>query len=106
MMSANFLSKGITLLTAETGEKGLALARNKEVDLIILDVILPKMKGREVCQKLKEDSGTKDIPIIFLTVKHSTDDVQAEFEAGAVSHLTKPVDFQVLYKEITKLLGL
>lgn len=105
MMSANFQSKGITLLTAETGEKGLALARNKEVDLIILDVILPKMKGREVCQRLKEDNRTKDIPIIFLTVKHSADDVQAEFEAGAVSHLTKPVDFSVLYKEISKILG-
>ena len=105
MMSAHFVSKGITLLIAETGEKGLALAKSKDVDLIILDVILPKMKGREVCQQLKEDSRTKDIPIIFLTVKDSPDDIRAELEAGAVSHLTKPVDFQNLYKEIKKILG-
>jgi CheY-like chemotaxis protein len=106
MLTVNFLSKGMTLLVAETGEKGLILAKNKDVDLIILDVILPKMKGREVCQRLKEDSQTKDIPIIFLTVKDSPDDIQAELEAGAVSHLTKPVDFQQLYQQIKKILGL
>ena len=105
MMGTNFLSKGMTLLTAESGEKGLEIAACKNVDLIILDVILPRMKGREVCSRLKENSRTRDIPIIFLTVKDSPDDIRAELEAGAVSHLTKPVSFPELYQEIKKILG-
>jgi CheY-like chemotaxis protein len=105
MMGRNFFQKGITLLTAESGERGLSIAQRNKLDLIILDVILPGMKGREVCQRLKEDSRTRDIPIMFLTVKDSHDDIQAEMDAGAVSHLTKPVDFPALYKEIRKILG-
>jgi putative two-component system response regulator len=93
------------LLTADTGERGLVMAQREKLDLIVLDVILPKMKGREVCQRLKENSRTKDIPIIFLTVQNSPDDIQAEMDAGAVSHLTKPVDFPTVYKEITKVLS-
>ena len=105
MLTRSFLQHGIVLLTADTGERGLAVAQREKLDLIILDVILPKMKGREVCQRLKEDSRTKDIPIIFLTVQNSPEDIQAEMDAGAVSHLTKPVDFPAVYKEITKILG-
>ncbi|MDP2653712.1 MAG: response regulator [Candidatus Omnitrophota bacterium] len=105
MVSSDFFRRGVTVLVASSGERGIEMARAQKPDLIVLDVILPGMKGREVCLSLKEDPKTKDIPVIFLTVKDSPDDIHAEFEAGAVSHLTKPVDLKKLYLEIQKILG-
>lgn len=101
----HFFSWGIIALTAETGEEGMAAARRHRPDLIILDVILPKMKGRAVCAALKEDALTQDIPVIFLTYKNSPDDVYAEMAAGAIVHIQKPVDFNLLYREIQNILG-
>lgn len=86
------MTNGYSVLTALTGEEGLQIAFVQKPDLIILDVILPGMKGREVCRKLKADSRTRNIPVVFLTSKDSPDDVRAEKEAGAVAHLTKPIN--------------
>ncbi len=99
------LSKGFSILTASTGEKGLEIARDQKPDLIILDVILPGIKGRDLCARLKEDSETMDIPIIFLSAKDSPDDVRAELEAGALAHLMKPIDPVLLFTEVKKILG-
>ncbi|MCX5681128.1 MAG: response regulator [Candidatus Omnitrophica bacterium] len=97
-------AKGYTVLSAVTGEGGLHIAQNKPVDLILLDVILPKIKGREVCARLKENKKTKDIPIIFLTAKNSSDDIKAELAAGAVSHITKPFSLTELISQVSKVL--
>ena len=94
------LPSGYSVLTATTGERGLQIAKTQKPDLIILDVILPGIKGRELCRLLKEDPEIKDIPVIFLTAKDSPDDIDAEMAAGAVSHLTKPVDAKILLEEI------
>ena len=99
------LPAGYSVLTATTGERGLQTAKNQKPDLILLDVILPGVKGRELCSMLKSDSETKDIPVIFLTAKDSPDDIDAEIAAGAISHLTKPVDGKLLLGEIKKILG-
>ena len=99
------LTNGYSVLTATTGEKGIQIARRQKPDLIVLDVILPGIKGRQVCQKLKEDSATHTIPVIFLTAKDSPDDVKAELAAGAISHITKPFSNQKLLDEIKKALG-
>ena len=105
VIRAGLMFNGYDAYTAATGEKGLQLAKKKKPNLIILDVILPGIKGREVCARLKEDSETKDIPVIFLTAKDSPDDVKAELEVGAISHLTKPINTQQLIAEIRKILG-
>ncbi len=105
MIRANLINHGMNVLTADTGEKGLELAQKKDPDLIILDVILPGMKGREVCSRLKQDQRTSKIPIMFLTAKDSPDDIKAEMDAGALMHLTKPVNPQELFSEIKKILG-
>ena len=105
MINKNFFAWGILPLTAENGEEGMKLACKHKPDLIILDVILPKMKGRAVCSTLKEDAATRDIPVIFLTAKNSPDDVRAELEAGAITHIQKPIDFHLLHQEIQKILG-
>lgn len=94
------LNNGYSVLTAATGEQGLQVAKLQAPDLILLDVILPGIKGREVCSILKESDQTKNIPVIFLTAKNSPDDVDAEMAAGGTSHLTKPVNTKLLLIEI------
>jgi len=105
LLETNFRRYGIFVISAETGERGLAMAEKHNPDLIILDVILPKMKGRAVCAQLKANPATKDIPVIFLTAKNSMADVEAEMEVGAHAHITKPVDFKDLFSQVKKILS-
>ena len=106
VLRANLMSHGFSVITADTGEKGLQLAGKKKPDLIILDVLLPGIKGREVCAKIKKNKLTSRIPVLFLTAKDSPDDVKAEMAAGALGHLTKPVDPKELIAEIKNILYL
>ena len=84
-------SHGYSVLAAYKGEDGLHMAKFQKPDLILLDVLLPGIKGREVCRRLKDDPQTKHIPVIFITAKDSQDDIEAEMNAGGEAHLTKPV---------------
>lgn len=105
MIRPILMSEGYSVLSAETGEIGLQIAETQKPDLILLDVILPGMKGREVCEKLKENKETSDIPVVFVTVKDSKDEIEAEMEAGAHAHLTKPISAKVLISTIRNILG-
>lgn len=99
------VSKGFSVLTASTGEEGLRLAKERKPDLIFLDVILPGLKGRDVCRAIKDDERTKDIPIVFLTAKDSADDIKAEMAIGAVKHLTKPINVKILVDTVNEILN-
>lgn len=99
------IKAGFAVLTATTGEEGLQIAQDQRPDLIVLDVILPGIKGRDVCKELKSKGQTEDIPVVFLTSKDSPDDIQAELQAGAVTHLTKPVDAKLLVSTIQNILS-
>src|SRR5580698_4901854 len=100
------LSKaGYYAVSAKNGEQALHLALNERPDLIILDVIMPGIKGRDLCKKIKAYDVLKDIAVVFLTAKDSEDDVKAELEAGAVAHLTKPVDPTKLLQTIDGIIG-
>lgn len=72
------------------GKTGLELARSYPPDIILLDIVMPGMDGIEVCRQLKSDPATKDIPVIFLTVRNEAEDISAGFEAGAVDYIAKP----------------
>ena len=98
------ISHGYSVLTANTGETGLQIVQTQKPDLVLLDVILPGIKGRDVCRKIKEDPATKKIPVVFLTAKFSEDDIKAEMAAGAESHLTKPVSIKQLVSTIDQFL--
>ncbi len=106
LLETNLTSSGFQVCTANNGEQGMQMAQERRPDLIILDVLMPSIKGRQVCTQLKSSPETKDIPIIFLTAKNSPDDVKAEIEAGAVAHLTKPINTQKLLAEVKNALGL
>lgn len=105
MIRPVLISNGCSVLTASTGEDGLQIARSQKPDLVIMDVLLPKMKGREVCRLLKQEEATKAIPVVFLTAKDSAEDIKAEMEAGAAAHLTKPLNPKQLMTTIHQILG-
>jgi CheY-like chemotaxis protein len=105
MVRPILMNNGYSVLTALSGEEGLTIAKSQQPDLIILDVILPGIKGREVCKRLKADSETHAIPVIFLTSKDSPDDVKAELDAGALRHLTKPVNSKLLIQTVKEILA-
>jgi putative two-component system response regulator len=80
------------VLAAVKGEQALQIARgNPPPDLILLDVMMPEMSGHEVCQRLKADSSTRKIPVIFVTAMNQVEDEAQGFALGAVDYITKPV---------------
>jgi len=81
--------EGYDMISALDGEIGLKLAKSKKPDLILLDLVLPKVHGFEVLKELKSDSGTKDIPIIVLTNLEAIEDVNKAIELGAKTYLVK-----------------
>ncbi|MCR4692496.1 MAG: response regulator, partial [Firmicutes bacterium] len=83
----NFEQEGYTVETAYDGEEALKLARDKTIDIIILDLMLPKIDGLSVCQKIRDFSR---VPIIMLTAKAEDMDKILGLEYGADDYLTKP----------------
>jgi signal transduction histidine kinase len=77
-------------VVAQNGSQALEFIHREKPDLILLDIMMPGMDGYEVCKKLKEDKGSKDIPVIFLTAKTETKDLVLAFEVGGVDYVTKP----------------
>lgn len=78
-----------TVSHANDGEKGLKLAMEEKPDIILLDIILPKMSGFDVLKDLKVDPQTKDIPVVLLTNLGQRDDVQKGLDLGAADYLIK-----------------
>jgi CheY-like chemotaxis protein len=105
MLKSVLGAHGYETISAMTGEDGLAMARSEHPDMILLDVIMPKMKGREVCRSLKADPVTRSIPVVFLTAKDSPDDQEAELAAGALAHLNKPIHAATLLRCVKRVLG-
>lgn len=86
------LRNNYKLGVALNGQKAIEYARANHPDLILLDILMPEMDGFKVCQKLKDDPKTKDIPIIFITAMDGSGDKTMGFGMGAVDYITKPFD--------------
>ena len=96
---------GVTqILVVENGEECLAAAGKEKPDVILLDVMMPKMDGYETCRRLKGDPATQGIPVIFLTAKAQHFEVKKGLELGACGYLTKPFNPMTLHSEIVALL--
>jgi len=78
------------LVTATDGRTALELAKREEIDLILLDIMMPEMDGYEVCKQLKQNPKQQKTPIIFLSAKDTTEDIEVGFDLGAVDYITKP----------------
>ena len=98
--------EGYEMVSALDGQEGLRLVKAKKPDLILLDLILPKLHGFEVLKKLKEDEDTKDIPIIVLTNLEGVGDVEKALELGATTYLVKAnYTLEEVISKIKKALG-
>jgi adenylate cyclase len=95
---------GYEILTAADGEEALEVARAQLPDLILLDIMMPKMDGLEVCRRLKGDVALPFMPIIMVTAKADTKDIVAGLEMGADEYLTKPVDQAALVARVKSML--
>jgi DNA-binding response OmpR family regulator len=84
------------VLTASNGVDALRICTDEHIDLVLLDVIMPEMDGYEFCKRLKSESGTNSIPVIFLTAKTNSADILRGFEVGGVDYVTKPFNIPEL----------
>lgn len=85
-------SWGYESLIADSGEEGLRLAEEQLPDLILLDIMMPRMKGRDVCVQLKSNPKTAQIPVIFLTALGLADHIKAGMDLGADDYIVKPFE--------------
>jgi serine phosphatase RsbU (regulator of sigma subunit) len=92
------------IITAMDGEAGLRMARDHLPDLILLDIMMPKMDGVSVCRHIKSDPSLPFMPIIMVTAKAASKDIVAGLEAGGDEYLTKPVDHAALVSRIRSML--
>jgi DNA-binding response OmpR family regulator len=92
------------VLSAGDGQTGLDMARKEKPDLIILDLMLPKLDGYKVCRMLKFDERYKKIPIMMFTARVQEQDKKLGQEVGADDYITKPFDSKVLLDKINALL--
>jgi len=105
MLSRRLQRSGYSVVTAENGAQGLALARSEAPALVLMDITLPDMDGWEVTRMLRADASTRHLPIIALTARVLISDRAKAFEVGCDDYDTKPVDFSRLVEKIENLLG-
>ncbi|PIR16969.1 MAG: two-component system response regulator [Deltaproteobacteria bacterium CG11_big_fil_rev_8_21_14_0_20_49_13] len=96
---------GYEVSSAYDGQEGLEKAMDIKPDLILLDVMMPKMDGYQVCRMLKFDENYKNIPIIMLTVRGQEQDKNTGVDVGANDYITKPFDSKDLLTRIQRILA-
>ncbi len=95
---------GCKVVTAADGVEALNQVRQGPFDLILLDIMMPRMSGFEVCRKLKSDPSTRDIPIIMVTALNELGDIERGVESGTDDFITKPVNRLELVTRVRSLL--
>jgi two-component system cell cycle response regulator len=106
LLAAYLEDVGCKVETAHDGQEAIdaIFARSMHPDLILLDVMMPRMSGFQVCQRLKGDAKTKDIPIVMVTALNEVGDMERSVEVGADDFLTKPVNKLELLTRVKSLL--
>ena len=104
ILRTRLAAHGYEILIAADGEEAVDVARRERPDLILLDIMMPKLDGLEVCRRLRADRGLPFMPIILVTAKGDTKDVVAGLEAGGDEYLTKPVDQAALLARVKSML--
>lgn len=104
ILRARLAAHGYEVVTAVDGEEALAVARAQQPDLILLDIMMPKVDGIEVCRRLKADPSVSFTPIIMVTAKAESQDIVAGLDAGGDEYLTKPVNPAALLARVRSML--
>ena len=105
LLEVNFEMEGFQVVRAADGAEGLERAREVLPDIVVLDVMMPRMTGYEVAKALREDVSTAHIPIIFVTARAQSSDVEKGMELGVEDYVTKPFDPLDLIDRVNNLLA-
>jgi len=105
MLESRLRANGYEVISAYDGQQGLERAQKEKPDLIIMDIMLPKLTGDEVCKKLKQDKELATIPIIVLTALARRQDIKLAEQLGVDAYITKPFMPDVLLSKIRELIG-
>ena len=104
LLEYNLKKENLATLRAKNGIKALKLAESEKPDIIILDIMMPKMDGIETCKRLREHAMLRTIPILMLTAKSGEKDQVSGLDSGADIYLTKPISIPVLLSQVKALL--
>ncbi|MFQ5956876.1 MAG: response regulator [Candidatus Brocadiales bacterium] len=104
LIQYNLEKEGFRVMYAYDGEGGLQMARSKHPSLVLLDLMLPRLDGLEVCRRLKQDPKTAGIPVIILSVKDSEADIVTGLELGVDDYVTKPFSPRILTSRVRAVL--
>ena len=105
LLEVNFEMEGFTVVTAVDGMDGVEKARAEKPDIVVSDVMMPKLNGLELCVALKTDDSTSSIPVVLLSAKAQVADIRAGLDAGADDYVTKPFEPLDLIDRVNKLLA-
>ena len=100
LLSYNLSVDGYDIYKAETGEEGLLILEETEIDLILLDWMLPQTSGLEICRQIKRNKQTKSIPVIMLTARGEEDDKIRGLDTGADDYVVKPYSIKELMARV------
>lgn len=104
LMEGILVQDGFDVALSESGEACLQLVPEFDPDLIILDVMMPEMTGFEVCQELKLDANTRDIPVMFITALDKREDILNGYDLGGADFIPKPIDNTIVGARVKALL--
>jgi len=105
LLAVNFEMEGYHVVTAGDGEAALACVASERPDVVVLDVMMPKIDGIEVVRRMKADPATAPVPVLLLSAKAQAADVTEGLDAGADGYVTKPFDPVDLLERVASLLG-
>ena len=105
LLEVNFEMEGFEVISAVDGVDGVEKARSQHPDIVVSDVMMPKLNGIELCVALKSDDATREIPVVLLSAKAQVADIRAGLDAGADDYITKPFEPLDLIDRVNKLLA-
>jgi CheY-like chemotaxis protein len=102
LIQVNLELEGYEVLTANNGEEAVQVANAEHPDLVILDIMMPRLDGYQACEQLKATESTREIPVIFLSAKAQQGDIEKGQSFGVAAYLTKPFDPTELLEVVEK----
>ena len=105
MMERMILNKSYDLMTAKNGEEAVMKAAAEHPDLILMDVVMPKMNGFEACNQIRQQETTRKIPIIMVTTRSEAENMERGFANGCNDYVTKPMNSLELLSKVKNYIG-
>lgn len=107
MMEREILEKATSYqcVTASDGQEAVEKARQEHPDLILMDVVMPRMNGFEACKMIRQQQSTRDVPIVLVTTRGEEEYMEAGFQSGCNDYITKPVNGEELVALLQSYLG-